>query len=80
MEETQCCHKCGIGFKQVGLLSLEERLDTIKDFRMSLNALSVMIPLSVTITSDTTSKDNTMPDVVTVALFATGHVLYNMQQ
>ena len=27
MEETQCCHKCGIGFKQVGLLSLEERLE-----------------------------------------------------
>ena len=27
MEETQCCYKCGIGFKQVGLLSLEERLE-----------------------------------------------------
>ena len=27
MEETQCCYKCGIGFRQVGLLSLEERLE-----------------------------------------------------
>ena len=26
MEEIQCCYKCGIGFKQVGLLSQEERL------------------------------------------------------
>ena len=27
MEEIQCCYKCGIGFRQVGFLSLEERLE-----------------------------------------------------
>ena len=24
MEEIQCCYKCGIGFRQVGFLSLED--------------------------------------------------------
>ena len=27
MEEIQCCYKCGIGFRQVGFLSLGERLE-----------------------------------------------------
>ena len=27
MEDIQCCYKCGLGFKQVGFLSQEERLE-----------------------------------------------------
>ena len=32
MEETQCCYRCGIGFRQVGLLSLEERLENHEQY------------------------------------------------
>ena len=82
MKETQCCLKCGIGFKQVGLLSQEERLEKHE----KLSHMVECAECEDTFISHThlryhieTQHDATMPGVGTAAPSATGHVPYNMQ-